>query len=97
MNVDDVSWLEWGFKGAVSVLFTIGAWMWIMMVKAVSRNRDDIIKVHDELAEHRVKTVETYATKVDFTATMAAISDTVKRTHERIDRILDILMQQGGR
>ncbi len=65
---DDISLLEYGFKGLVSVVLTIGGWLWIMLVRAVGKNRDD-------LADHKLHVSENYAKKTEIGDVFDAIDD----------------------
>jgi len=58
MNVDDTGLMDWAFKGLVSVLFVIGGWMWVMLVKATIKNRD-------ELNAHKLDVAANYARRTD--------------------------------
>lgn len=58
MNVDDTAFLEWAFKGMVSITLTVFGWFQIMLVKSVVRNRDD-------LTAHKLHVSEHYARKSD--------------------------------
>jgi hypothetical protein len=55
---DDVSFLEYGFKTAVALIFTVGGWLWAKLMGAVTQTKDD-------LAAHRLYTSENYAKKTD--------------------------------
>ena len=93
---DDVSFLEYGFKGAVTIILTAGGWLWSRTMIAVSKNRDEIVQHGRELSDHKLYAANTFATKTDMNSTMTDIKDTMKRVHERIDGIFEIL-QQGGK
>jgi hypothetical protein len=88
MNADDIGFLEWAFKGLVGAALTIGGWLWIRLVNAVAKTRED-------LSKHEIYSERNYATKTDVTATMVDIKDTIKRTHERIDGIYEMLRERN--
>ena len=64
---DDVSFVEWGFKGAVTIILTAGGWLWGKTMSAVAKNRDD-------LSDHKLHVSEHYAKKTD----LSPIYDTLK-------------------
>ena len=58
MNVEDSGLMDWAFKGLVSVVLTVGAWMWVMLIGAVKENRK-------ELSDHKLHVSEHYARKTE--------------------------------
>lgn len=50
MDADTITFLEWSFRGSVLVLATICWWMWQQMVKAVTKNKDDLEAHRREVA-----------------------------------------------
>ena len=71
MLPEDAGFIEWAFKGAVGMLFTIGGYLWLTLTRSVSKNRDDI-------AEHKLHVSENYAKKSEITKVFDAI-DEVRR------------------
>lgn len=71
MVSDDISWLEWAFKGLVVVMLTVGGWLWTMLVRAVSKNKDD-------LADHRLHVSENYAKKIEIRDVFDALDEVRK-------------------
>lgn len=71
MDVNDGSMLEWAFKGLVSIVLTVGAWMWVMLVRSVGKNRED-------LADHKLHVSENYAKKTDIGDVFDCISEIQK-------------------
>lgn len=68
MQPDDIGFLEWGFKGAVGVIFTVGGWMWVKLMNAVVKNKDD-------LAEHKLHVSDTYAKKTELSPIYEAVAE----------------------
>ena len=52
---DDISFLEWAFKGCVGIIFTVGGWLWAKLMSAVAKNRDEISKLQLHVSENYAK------------------------------------------
>lgn len=70
----DIGFLEWGFKGVVGILFTVGGWLWVMLIGKVKEQQTAIDANKDALADHKLHVSETYAK-----------SDSLTRIHDRLD------------
>ena len=71
MTQDEISIVEWAFKGLVSIILSIGAWLWVMLVGAV---RD----AQKELDAHKLNVSENYARKTDIRDVFTAINEIQK-------------------
>ncbi len=58
MDVNEPSLMEWAFKGLVSIVLTVGAWLWIMLIGRVERTKE-------ELNQHKLHVSDHYAKKTD--------------------------------
>ncbi len=58
MQPEEISFLEWGFKGIVGAIFCVGWWMWGRLVSTV-------VKTKEDLNDHKLHVSETYAKKDD--------------------------------
>ena len=74
---DDISFLEWAFKGSVGIIFTVGGWLWVKLMAAVSKNRDD-------LSDLKLHVSENYAKKTD----LSPIYETLKSIQYDIKTLL---------
>lgn len=68
MDVNDTGLLEWSFKGLVSIVLTVGAWLWVMLVKSVNRTKDD-------LSDHKLHVSENYAKKTEISDVFDCIAE----------------------
>lgn len=71
MSPDEQGVAEWAFKGLVSTVLAIGAWLWITLVGEVRSTKDD-------LAAHKLKVSEEYARKTDIKDVFAALNEMQK-------------------
>ena len=71
MTPDESGFIEWAFKGIVSLLFSIGGYLWGSLTRAVGKNRDD-------LSDHRLHVSENYAKKTEITKVFEAIDEVRK-------------------
>lgn len=62
---------DWAFKGLVSIVLTAGAWLWVMLIHAVAKNRDD-------LAAHKLHVSENYAKKTEISDVFDCIDEVRK-------------------
>lgn len=67
----EISFFEWSFKGLVTIVLGIGAWLWINLVGKVD-------KMDDDHTEFKLNVVENYAKD-------ATLQSTLERIHGRID------------
>ena len=81
---DDISFLEWAFKGLVSILFTVGGWLWIMLIGKVKDQDKEINKMNDDLKGHQLYAAQTFTTKNDSNRQYDELT-------KKIDRVLDIV------
>lgn len=67
MDANDPGLFEWIFKGLVSLVLTVGGWMWVMLVRAVGKNRDDLADHKLHVADNYVKrdVIERIHTRID--------------------------------
>lgn len=78
MTVDDIGWIEWGFKGLVTIILTIGGWLWAKVMTLVMKNKDD-------LNEHKLDVAKNYSTKGDLGLIRTETNESLKRLHDRLD------------
>lgn len=81
---DDVGFFDWAFKGLVTVLFTVGGWLWLMLVGKVKEHDSELRKVDGELGEHKLYSAQTYTTKTDSNRQYDELA-------KKIDRVIDML------
>lgn len=73
---NEIEFLEWVFKGAVSILFTIGGWMWVMLIKKVNKIENKAEMNAIALSDYKTEVARTYADK-----------NVIERIHDRIDTV----------
>lgn len=78
---DDFSFFEWAFKGMVSIGLTVGGWFWIMLFKAVGKNRDDLV-------DHKLHVSDNYIKK----DVVDRIHERIDSVDGKMDDIKDILI-----
>jgi hypothetical protein len=78
MDTSDPGLFEWAFKGLVGIVLTIGGWLWIMLVRAVSKNREDIALYKEALSEHKLHVSEHYAKKIEIRDVFDALDEVRK-------------------
>jgi hypothetical protein len=81
----EVSWLEWGFKGAVALFGIVFGWIGNTVMAAVKQLRSDHMILKDLVRDHELEDARMYVTKQDFKDTVIEMKDTVKRSHDRLD------------
>lgn len=91
MTQDEVGFMEWAFKAVMAGIIALGVYLWSNLVSIVKTLKHDLERTEKDLSDHKLKISENYTTKNDFNISLAQINETVKRTHERIDGIYEIL------
>lgn len=81
---DDIGFFDWAFKGLVTVLFTVGGWLWLMLIGKVKDQDKVIDETKDEIADHKLWSAQNYTTKVDSNRQYDELS-------KKLDKITDIL------
>ncbi len=97
---DENTIMEWSFKGLVGVILTIGGWLWVQLVKAVSKNRDDLADHKLHVADNYIKkdVVERIHDRIDDLAekeTVEKLSDEVSEIRTDIKSILRMVGGNG--
>lgn len=77
LDNDQLSTLEWAFKGLVGIIFSIGWWLWSRLVATV-------VQTKEELSAHKLDISERYAKKED----LRPIYDTLKDMQGDIKELL---------
>ncbi len=85
--MDEPGWLEWAFKGMVTLVgLVLTGWSgWLM--SALAKNAKDIESMKDMIHRHELEDARTYVTEQRFKETVVEIKDTAKRTYDKIDEI----------
>ena len=85
MNVDEINFLEWGFKTACGAVAAVLWWFMQTLSKAVSANEKD-------LAAHKLYISETYNTKDEAKTARTETNDLLKELRQDIGDIKTLLM-----
>lgn len=81
---EDPGLFDWAFKGLVTILFTIGGWLWLMLIGKVKEQDGSIQKNSDSLKDHQLYTAQTYTTKTDSNRQYDDLS-------RKLDKVIDML------
>lgn len=97
---DEVSLMEWGFKGLVTAVLSMGWWLWTKLVSAVSKNKDDLADHKLHVSENYIKkdVVERIHDRIDELAekeTVEKLSDEVSEIRTDIKSILRMVGGNG--
>jgi len=60
MTVDEVSFFEYAFKGLVSVVLAVGAWLWNGVVADVKENESKINKLERDVDQYKLHISDNY-------------------------------------
>lgn len=99
---DEISLLEWGFKGLVGAALTVGWYLWTSLVKVVSKNKDDLAEYKTHVAENYIKkdVIERVHTRLDGLAEKEAVerlSEEMSEIRTDIKSILKMMGSNNGR
>lgn len=90
--IDEISWLEWAFKGLCVAISGLGVYVWSNLVAALRKLRIDVDDLGKDIAgfdgrirDHQLEDSRIYVTQTQFRDAVMETKDTNKRTHERID------------
>lgn len=97
---DDVSFMEWGFKGLVGVALAVGGWLWTNLVKAVSKNKDDLAEYKVHVADNYIKKdiIERVHNRLDTLAEKEAVeklSEEMSEIRKDIKSLLQMVAING--
>ena len=81
MATDELSIIEWIFKGLVSICLSVGGWMWVMLIRKVNQTSQ-------ELNDHKVEVAKTYAQQ----SSLERIHDRIDAAQKGIDDIKTLLI-----
>ncbi len=83
-DVSDISFLEWAFKGLVSVVLTLGGYLWVMLIGKVKELDKSVIQANSDLKDHQLYASQTFTTKNDSNRQYDELC-------RKIDRVLDLI------
>jgi isocitrate dehydrogenase kinase/phosphatase len=95
---DDVSFIEWGFKGLVAVVLTVGGWLWTKLVGAVGKTKDDLAEYKVHVADNYIKkdVVERIHDRIDDLADKNEVEKVRQEMSEIRKGVTQILQMMAG-